>query len=230
MDEEKSPISKNQSIQRDSAQEKGGWERPCPIPSPRPHLRQKSAGAAPGVEHPLGEESAELAAGERPASHPAAALPRRPPQQIRLPGLLRCQDREGLARGRCQAGCGGTGDPPTPAGTGCCVQESPVPPQTAPSSYLAGFLWLNVKERREGLQPRGGRHPPRAELVSQTTTAPLQTPVTVPMPVLPSRSGFAPWDVTPHPSSCTELGSPKPILIPDLCFGDCPKLGGNYTA
>lgn len=112
----------------------------CPIPSPRPHLRQEAAGAAPGVEHPLGEESAELAAGERPAPHPAAGLPRRPPQQIRLPGLLRCQDREGVARGRCQAGCGGQGIPPPQQGRdAACRSPQSLPKQppapTSPGSF-----------------------------------------------------------------------------------------------
>lgn len=78
----------------------------------------------------------------------------------------------------------GRGIPPPQQGRDAACR-SPQPPQTAPSSYLAGLLWLNVKERREGLQQRGGQRPPRAELVPQTITAPPQTPVAVPMPVIP---------------------------------------------
>lgn len=66
MGEEKSPTPRSQSIQRDSAQGNGDWERPCPIPSLLCHHPQRdpvpshicsgseTTSPPPGLSYPSG--------------------------------------------------------------------------------------------------------------------------------------------------------------------------------
>lgn len=103
------------------------------------------------MEHPLDEEGTELLAGQCPAPHPAAGLPGRPAQQVRLPGLLCCGGRDGSGSGPGTAGgegqgfmsgnvpggrCAGRVVSPTLVGMGCCMQGCNGSPPDPPSPQL----------------------------------------------------------------------------------------------
>lgn len=196
----------------------------CPIPSPRPHLREEPAGAAPSVEHPLGEESAELAAGERPAPHPAAERLRCPPQQVRLPGLLRCRGTDGSARDSCQPGCREwcwQGHPPTPAGTGCCMQEPPAP-QNSPQLLPRRAPLAQCKGEERGVTAARGSAPTQGRAGAPNHHSPTPDSRGCPHASYPSRIkglDMPPGISYPIPTPAQSWASPNPSSSQILALG-----------
>lgn len=137
--------------------------------------------------------------------------------------------QRGLPRGSWQAGRGGTGcgqgHPPNPKGMGCCVQEPPAPSPHSPQLLPRRAPLAQCKGEERGVTVTRGSAPTQGRAGAPNHHSPPDSHG-CPHTSSPSRIcwicplGF-------HIPSCTELGSPKSILIPDFCFGDTPKLGGS---
>lgn len=157
------------------------------------------------MEQPLGEESAELLPGERPAPHAPAALGRST-QQVRLLRLLRCKAQTGPkpAPGREEQRLGPSSGARFAAGTaprlGAACGDTRDPP--APSSYLCGLLGLSVKRGKQGYSHGGYRSP---------------TPQSMQLLSVPSRRGQDTSPVHSHPQTHSHR------ILPPF-----PKPGGHH--